>query len=81
MHEREIEEVVERIDPAANRILGMSVEEARARVASGRPEEILSIEGSFALVGRDGAAVRMKLRAPPRLHNETRPLDRQDLPA
>jgi len=59
MHEREIEEVVERIDPAANRILGMSVEEARARVASGRPEEILSIEGSFALVGRDGAAVRM----------------------
>ena len=59
MHEREIEEVVLLIDPAANRIRGMSVDEATARVASGRPEDVLSIEGSFALVGRDGTAVRM----------------------
>ena len=59
MNEREIEEVVELIDPAANRIQGMTVGEARARVASGRPEEVLSIEGSFALVGREGTAVRM----------------------
>jgi asparagine synthase (glutamine-hydrolysing) len=59
MFEREIEQVVELIDPAANRIQGMSVEEAKARVASGRPEDVLSIEGSFALVGRDGTAVRM----------------------
>ncbi|HEY6051810.1 MAG TPA: asparagine synthase-related protein, partial [Thermoanaerobaculia bacterium] len=59
MVEREIADVVELTDPAANRIEGMSVEEARARVASGRPEEVLPIQGSFALVGRDGTAVRM----------------------
>jgi len=46
-------------DPAVNRIANMSVEEARARVARGAPDGVGGIEGSFALVARDGEAVRM----------------------
>ena len=46
-------------DPAVNRISNMSVEEARARVARGVPADVAAISGSFALVARDGDAVRM----------------------
>src|SRR6476619_3735768 len=46
-------------DPAVNRIANMSVEEARARVARGAPDDVAGIEGSFALVARDGEAIRM----------------------
>lgn len=57
--DRRIERVVDRTDPAANRILNMSVGEATRRVASGSPEAVRAIQGSFALVGRDGDSVRM----------------------
>jgi asparagine synthase (glutamine-hydrolysing) len=46
-------------DPSVNRITNMPVDEARARVARGAPEEVAAIRGSFALVARDGDAVRM----------------------
>jgi len=57
--DRTIERVTDLTDRAANRILNMTVEEARRRVASGSPEAVRGIHGSFALVGREGEAVRM----------------------
>ncbi|HEX4440888.1 MAG TPA: asparagine synthase-related protein [Thermoanaerobaculia bacterium] len=46
-------------DPSVNRISNMTVADARARVASGSSEAVAGIHGSFALVARDGEAVRM----------------------
>ena len=59
MIEREIDRVVDLTDPAANRILNMPVEEARGLLAGGLPEAAASIDGSFALVAREGRAVRL----------------------
>lgn len=53
-----IERVVDLTDPQANVILNMSVEEARRCVLAGS-EAVASIEGSFALLARDGITVRM----------------------
>jgi asparagine synthase (glutamine-hydrolysing) len=57
--ERLIERVAYLTDPEANRIGNMSLEEARRRIASGSPADVREIEGSFALVGRDGETVRL----------------------
>jgi asparagine synthase (glutamine-hydrolysing) len=57
--ERKIERVADLVDPGVNRIHNMSVEEARARVARGVPEDVGAIDGSFALVARDGDTVRL----------------------
>ncbi len=54
-----LERVVDLTDSAANRILNMSLEEARQRLLSGKPEAVREIEGSFAFVARDGKTVRM----------------------
>src|SRR5213593_765895 len=54
-----IERVVDLLDPSGNRIYNMSVEEARQRVLSGKPEAVRDIDGSFALLARDGKTVRM----------------------
>jgi asparagine synthase (glutamine-hydrolysing) len=54
-----VERVVDLLDPSANRIYNMSVEEARARVLSGPIEQVREIDGSFALLARDGKRVRM----------------------
>ncbi|HEY8548966.1 MAG TPA: asparagine synthase-related protein [Vicinamibacterales bacterium] len=54
-----IERVVDLLDPSLNRLHGLTVEEARARVKSGDPAAVRAIDGSFALVARDGIAVRM----------------------
>src|SRR5437899_7751271 len=54
-----VERVVDLTDPNANRILNMTVEGARARVLRGSGEAVREIEGSFALLGRDGKTVRM----------------------
>lgn len=59
MIEREINRVADLTDPGASRILNMSLEEARRRVQSGSPEAAASIDGSFALVARDGRAARL----------------------
>lgn len=54
-----VEDVIELIDPELNRIHNMSVDEARARLLRGSPEEVLEIDGSFALVARNGRTVRL----------------------
>ena len=59
MNDSYLERVVDLTDPGANRIRNMPVEEARARVASGSPEDVRAIDGSFALVGRVGRRVRL----------------------
>src|SRR6266542_1747983 len=59
MRERPIESVIDLIDPAVHRIDGITVEEARRRIASGDLESVRSIDGSFAIVSRSGKTVRM----------------------
>lgn len=57
--DQNVDRVVDLLDPALNQIHDMTVEEARQRVLSGRPEAVRGIDGSFALLARDGVAVRM----------------------
>lgn len=59
MNESYLERVVDLLDPSLNRIYNMSLEEARQRVLSGRPEAVREIDGSFALLAREGKTVRM----------------------
>ena len=54
-----IERVVDLLDPSLNEIHNMSLEEARKRVLSGDPEAVRAIDGSFALVAREGKTVRL----------------------
>ncbi len=54
-----VERVVDLLDPAANRILNMTVEEARERVLSSDPARIAEIDGSFALLARRGKHVNL----------------------
>lgn len=54
-----VERVVDLLDPAQNRIYNMSVEEARQRVLSGKAEAVREIEGSFALIAKEGKTVRL----------------------
>src|SRR5262245_7443509 len=54
-----LERVVDLTDSGANRIFNMSLDDARQRVLSGKPEAVRGIEGSFAVVARDGKLVRM----------------------
>src|SRR6266851_5698487 len=54
-----IERVVDLLDPSLNRIYIMSVEEARQCVLSGKPEAVREIDGSFALLAREGKTIRM----------------------
>ena len=56
---QQIERVVDLLDPAQNLLYGMDVEEARRRVRTGDPEAVRAIDGSFALVARDGITVRL----------------------
>jgi asparagine synthase (glutamine-hydrolysing) len=54
-----VERVIDLLDPALNHLYQFTVEEARARICSGRAESVREIEGSFALVARAGRVVRM----------------------
>jgi asparagine synthase (glutamine-hydrolysing) len=54
-----LEQVVDLIDPSTNRIYNLSVEAARERILHGTPEAVREIDGSFALLAREGKAVRM----------------------
>ncbi len=58
MH-RYIERVVDLLDPTLNVLHGMTDAEARACVLSGDPAAVRTIDGSFAIVARDGITVRM----------------------
>jgi asparagine synthase (glutamine-hydrolysing) len=54
-----IERVVDLLDPSLNLINNMTLEETRQRVLSGNPEAVREIDGSFALLARDGKTVRL----------------------
>src|SRR5437870_13375180 len=54
-----IERVVDLLEPSLNRIHNMTADEARQRLLSGKPEHVREIDGSFALLARDGKSVRM----------------------
>lgn len=54
-----VQRVVDLLDPSANILLNMSLEEARRRVAAGRAEQIRQIDGQFALLEQEGKLVRM----------------------
>lgn len=54
-----VERVVDLLDPKLNLIQNMSLEDARARVHSGDAAKVREIDGSFALLARDGKTVRM----------------------
>jgi asparagine synthase (glutamine-hydrolysing) len=54
-----LNDFVNLIDPEKNQIFNMSNEEAEAIVAEGNPEKVREIDGSFAIVTKDGQQVRM----------------------
>lgn len=58
-HHQYVEQVVDLLDPALNQIDNLSIEEARLRILDGTPESVREIEGSFALVAREGKRVRL----------------------
>ena len=58
MH-RYIERVVDLLDESLNLLHGITIDEARARVGSGDPAAVRAIDGSFALVAKDGITVRL----------------------
>jgi asparagine synthase (glutamine-hydrolysing) len=58
-HEAYVERVVDLLDPAANRLFNCTVEEARASLLSGDAARVAGIDGSFALLARDGKMVRI----------------------
>jgi asparagine synthase (glutamine-hydrolysing) len=51
--------VIDLTDPAGNRIYNMTVDEARALVASGAADAVQRIDGEFALVGQQGRSVSL----------------------
>jgi asparagine synthase (glutamine-hydrolysing) len=54
-----IPRVIDLTDPARNVLYNVSLDEARARVASGDPDAVRAIDGQFALVATSGQLVRM----------------------
>src|SRR2546421_1375422 len=54
-----IDRVVVLLEPSLNRTHNVTADEARQRVLSGKPEHVREIDGSFALLARDGKTVRM----------------------
>ena len=54
-----LERVVDLTEATANRLLNMTVEEARQRILRGPAEAVRQIEGSFALVAKEGKVVRL----------------------
>lgn len=54
-----VERLVDLLDPDTLHLTNMDADEARRRVGSGDPDAVREIEGSFALVARDGRTVRM----------------------
>lgn len=59
MKDQYLERVVDLTDPSVNRIYNMTVDEASRRVLRGTPEAVREIDGSFALIAREGKCVRL----------------------
>lgn len=58
MHEY-VERLVDLIDPATVRLRNLTLEQARERILRGSIESVREIDGSFAIVAREGKKVRM----------------------
>lgn len=58
-HHEYVERVVDLLPSDVNDILNLSVDEARQRVLQGKPEDVRAIDGSFALIAREGKRVRL----------------------
>ncbi|TWT81116.1 Asparagine synthase [Planctomycetes bacterium CA13] len=54
-----IDRLVNLLDPEANQVFNMSVEDATEAVGSGDPQQIAQIEGQFALIHKKDKVVRM----------------------
>jgi len=54
-----VERVVDLLDPSLNRLRNTSYDDAVRRVLSGDANRVAEIDGSFALLARDGKTVRM----------------------
>jgi asparagine synthase (glutamine-hydrolysing) len=59
MQHRYIERLVNLLDPAGNLLFNMSLEDAKARVASGDVDQVRDIDGQFAILQKVGNTVRM----------------------
>ena len=59
MNSQYVEQVVDLTDPGANRLLNLTVEEARERILHGPAASVRDIAGSFALVAKEGKTVRL----------------------
>jgi asparagine synthase (glutamine-hydrolysing) len=55
--DRPIARILDLVEPASQRLWNVSVDEARRRLLTDDPEAVLSIQGSFALVAREGERV------------------------
>ena len=56
---RYVERLVDLLDPSLNRLHDIDLAEARRRVLSGDPAAVRAIDGSFAIVAKDGITIRM----------------------
>lgn len=54
-----LERLVDLTDPSLNRIYNLTLEQAQARLLDPNPEAVREIEGSFALVAKQGKAVKL----------------------
>src|SRR4051794_4163923 len=54
-----VADVIDLVDPSANLLHNPSLETAREWVLSGDPHKVRQIDGSFALIAREGITVRM----------------------
>lgn len=54
-----VERLINLLDPGANQILNMSVEQALEHLASGDVNQVRQIDGHFALLHQDGKLIRM----------------------
>lgn len=54
-----VERLVNLLDPTANQLLNVSLEQAETAVATGDVQKVGQIQGHFALVGKSGQLVRM----------------------
>src|ERR1700722_6034303 len=59
MQHEYVERVVDLTEPEANQLYGLSIEEAKEIVLHGTADAVGRIAGSFALVAREGKAVKM----------------------
>lgn len=58
-HTAPVERLINLLDPGANILLNMTLDEAQRRLASGDPRQVRAIDGQFALVDKQGITIRL----------------------